>query len=69
MLIKIKSLPKSIQEHPTFSIPIRDYERELIMTAALDCNEGRKTLAEAMVEPIKRSLEYRAIGRKLLLDD
>jgi len=40
--------------------------RESIIAAALNTPEGRKALAEAMTEPIKTSLMYHNIGRKLL---
>jgi hypothetical protein len=43
--------------------------RNTIVAMALDTNEGRQALAQAMVEPIKNSLMYQAIGRKLLLVD
>ena len=46
-----------------------DTERELIIAQALETEEGRVALAQAMVEPIKRALEYQAIGRKLLMVD
>ena len=36
---------------------------------ALETKEGRRQLAEAMCEPINKSLEYQAIGRKLLMVD
>ena len=35
----------------------------------LDTPEGRTALAQAMVEPIRRALEYQAVGRKLLMVD
>lgn len=44
-------------------------EREAIVAQALNTAEGRVALAQAMVEPIRRSLEYQAVGRKLLLVD
>lgn len=44
-------------------------QKEAIVAAALDTPEGRVALAQAMVEPIKISLEYQAIGRKLLMVD
>lgn len=46
-----------------------DAEREAVIAQALETPEGRVQLAQAMVEPIKRSLEYQAIGRKLLMVD
>ena len=46
-----------------------DQEREVVIAQALETEEGRVALAQAMVEPIKRALEYQAIGRKLLMVD
>lgn len=44
-------------------------EREAIIAQALETSEGRVALAQAMVEPIRRALEYQAVGRKLLMVD
>jgi hypothetical protein len=44
-------------------------EREILIAQALETDEGRVALAQAMVEPIRRALEYQAVGRKLLLID
>ena len=44
-------------------------EREAMIAQALDTPEGRVALAQAMVEPIRRALEYQAVGRKLLMVD
>ena len=46
-----------------------DQQREAVIAQALETPEGRVALAQAMVEPIKRALEYQAIGRKLLMVD
>lgn len=46
-----------------------DPEREALIAQALDTDEGRVALAQAMVEPIRRALEYQAVGRKLLMVD
>lgn len=46
-----------------------DVEREALIAQALESDEGRVALAQAMVEPIRRALEYQAVGRKLLLID
>jgi len=48
---------------------LTDKEKEMIIEAALNTDEGRVALAQAMVEPIRRSLEYQAVGRKLLMVD
>ena len=44
-------------------------ERENVIAQALATPEGRVALAQAMVEPIRRALEYQAVGRKLLMVD
>lgn len=44
-------------------------QREAIIAMAMETAEGRTALAQAMVEPIKTSLMYQAIGRKLLMVD
>jgi len=44
-------------------------QREQIIAMALETAEGRTALAQAMVEPIKTSLMYQAIGRKLFMVD
>lgn len=46
-----------------------DEQKEMIIAQALETDEGRTALAQAMVEPIRRSLEYQAVGRKLLMVD
>ena len=44
-------------------------EREAVVAQALETSEGRVALAQAMVAPIRRALEYQAVGRKLLMVD
>jgi len=46
-----------------------DKEKQLVVAQALETDEGRVALAQAMVEPIRRSLEYQAVGRKCLMVD
>lgn len=48
---------------------LNNAEKEAVIAQAMDTAEGRVALAQAMVEPIRRSLEYQAVGRKLLLVD
>jgi|TARA_Y100000310_G_scaffold333176_1_gene410178 hypothetical protein len=48
---------------------LTDEQKETVIAQALDTDEGRVALAQAMVEPIRRSLEYQAVGRKLLMVD
>jgi len=48
---------------------LTDQEKEQVISQALETDEGRVALAQAMVEPIRRSLEYQAVGRKLLMVD
>ncbi len=43
-------------------------EKEAITTHALSTDHGR-ALAQAMVEPIRRTLDYQRIGRKLFMVD
>jgi hypothetical protein len=49
--------------------PLTDADKERIISIALETEEGRNALAASMVEPIRRSLEYQAVGRKLLFID
>jgi hypothetical protein len=49
--------------------PLTAAEKELIFSQALVTEEARAACAMAMVEPIRRSLEYQAVGRKLLMVD
>ena len=44
-------------------------DQEMVIAQALETTEGRTALAQAMVEPIRRSLEYQGVGRKLLMVD
>ena len=48
---------------------ISDQEKEMVIAQSLESDEGRVALAQAMVDPIRRSLEYQAVGRKLLMVD
>lgn len=48
---------------------LSDHDKEMVIAQALQTDEGRTALAQAMVEPIRRSLEYQAVGRKLLMVD
>ena len=48
---------------------LTDSQKEEIIAQALNTEEGRTALAQAMIEPIRRSLEYQAVGRKLLMVD
>lgn len=44
-----------------------DAEREEIIARALETPEGRAALAMAMVAPIKTCLEYKKMGRQLIV--
>jgi len=44
-------------------------QKQGLIAQALQTDEGRKALCDAMVEPIRRSLEHQSVGRKLLLVD
>ncbi len=46
-----------------------DNEQSQVIAQAMETDEGRVALAQAMVEPIRRALEYQAVGRKCLLVD
>jgi len=48
---------------------ISDEQKQAVVAQALETEEGRVALAQAMVEPIRRALEYQAIGRKCLMVD
>ena len=39
-----------------------DWEKVEAIAQALETDEGRVALAQAMVEPIRRALEYMAVG-------
>jgi hypothetical protein len=52
-----------------FSKTNQNAEYEALVAQALETDEGRVALAQAMVEPIRRALEYQAVGRKLLMVD
>lgn len=44
-------------------------EKEYLISKALETEEGRTALAQAMANPIRTSLDYQGIGRKLLVVD
>ena len=48
---------------------LSDEQKQQIIAEALETEDGRAALAQAMVEPIKRELEYSGIARKLLMVD
>ncbi len=48
---------------------LTDLQKEEVLAQAIETPEGRTVLAQVMVEPIRRSLEYQAVGRKLLMVD
>jgi hypothetical protein len=50
-------------------LDVKQNPKEMIISAALDSPEGREALVRAMVEPIKTSLSYQGIGRRLLMID
>ena len=41
-------------------------EREHLISQALSSDEGRNALAQAMVAPIRRSLDYQGVGRRFM---
>lgn len=44
-------------------------QKEFLIAKALESEEGRTALAQAMANPIRTSLDYQGIGRKLLMVD
>lgn len=44
-------------------------QREFLIAKALETPQGREALAQAMANPIRTSLDYQGIGRKLLVVD
>ena len=44
-------------------------EKEFLIARALETEEGRTALAQAMANPIRTSLDYQGVGRKLLVVD
>lgn len=54
---------------PIYRNNLTDTQRESIIESALETDEGRTALAQAMVEPIRRSLDYQSVGRRILAVD
>ena len=48
---------------------LSDEQKQQVVAQALETEEGRMALAQAMVEPIRRALAYQAVGRKCLMVD
>lgn len=46
--------------------PLTEEEKRAIIAEALKTPEGREALAKAMIEPIRREMEYQGVGRKYL---
>ena len=46
-----------------------DIVKQYYISQALSATEGRMAVAQAMVEPIRRALEYQSIGRRLFTVD
>jgi len=44
-------------------------QKEYLIAKALETEEGRQALAQAMANPIRTSLDYQGVGRKLLVVD
>ena len=44
-------------------------QKEYLIAKALETDEGRAALASAMANPIRQSLDYQGIARKLLVVD
>jgi len=74
--VRIATLPRNrppvapqTPPEPALGANLTNEQKEQIIAQALKTDEGGTILAQAMVEPIRRSLEYQAVGRKLLLVD
>ncbi|AEO93298.1 major head protein [Bacillus phage G] len=48
---------------------LSNQEKEYLISKALETEEGRVALAQAMANPIRVSLDYQGVGRKLLVVD
>lgn len=48
---------------------MNNQEKEFLIAKALETEEGRTALAQAMANPIRTSLDYQGVGRKLLVVD
>lgn len=48
---------------------MNNQEKEFLISKALETEEGRVALAQAMANPIRTSLDYQGVGRKLLVVD
>jgi hypothetical protein len=44
-------------------------EQESIIEQCMSSSEGRETLSQCFVEPIRRSIEYQSAGRRLMMVD
>ena len=44
-------------------------QKEFLIAKALESPQGREAIAQAMANPIRTSLDYQGIGRKLLVVD
>ena len=59
ILLTPKILQTSVEENPVKTKKeLTDKEKEDIIAKALETKEGRKRLREAMVEPLKITVEY-----------
>lgn len=48
---------------------LTESQKQAVIAKAMESEEGKTILAQSMVEPIRRSLEFQAVGRKLLMVD
>jgi hypothetical protein len=56
--------------HPVHRVRLPAGEqKEAIIAQALNTDEGREALKLAIVEPVRRALEYNSVARKLLMVD
>lgn len=60
-----QSASQSLAGKPSFS----DEQRDELIKRALQTEEGKIALGQAMANPIRRNLDYQGIGRKVLVVD
>jgi len=66
----LRQIKNNLSKQKTYSYPqLTNNQKEAIIAEALKTEDGRLAISQAMVEPIRRQLDYSSIGRKLLLVD
>ncbi len=62
---ELSASSSSLAESPSFS----DSQRDEMIKQALETQEGKIALGQAMANPIRRNLDYQGVGRKALVVD